>query len=125
MLKVLRPQALAAALPELWSPRVIGEVDEVYVKVARIQGDFPWHHHEDEDELFFVLSGRLRLELEDGAVELGPGEMTIVPKGARHRPVADEECQLILVERKETRHTGDVVSIVTRSLEDQLRPLEG
>lgn len=125
MLNVIRPQALAAALPELWSPRVIGEVDEVFVKVARVHGEFPWHHHEGEDELFFVLSGRLRIELEDGVLDLGPGDLTVIPKGVRHRPVADEECQLILVERKETRHSGEVVSDVTRSIADQLRPLEG
>lgn len=124
MIPVLHPHSLAAALPELWSPRVIGEVDEVFVKVARVQGDFPWHHHENEDELFFVLAGRLRLELEDGVVELGPGEMTVVPKGVRHRPVAVEEVQLLLVERKDTLHTGDVVTEKTRSIADQLRPIE-
>lgn len=123
MIKVVRPQALAAALPELWSPRVIGEVDEVFVKVARGQGEFPWHHHEGEDELFFVLAGRLRIELEDGTLELGPGDMTVIPKGVRHRPVAEEECQLVLIERKDTLHTGDVVSERTRSLTEQLRPL--
>jgi mannose-6-phosphate isomerase-like protein (cupin superfamily) len=122
MIQVRRPRELAAALPELWSPRVIGEVDEVYVKVARVQGDFPWHHHENEDELFFVLEGHLRIELEDGVVELGPGDMTVVPKGVNHRPVAEAEVQLLLVERKNTLHTGNVVTEKTRSLADQLRP---
>lgn len=121
---VLNPTALAARLDELWSPRVIGEVDEHYVKVAKVRGDLDWHQHVDEDELFLVLKGRLRLEFEDGAVELGEGELYIVPKGVSHRPVAGEETLLMLFERKSTRHTGDTVTDKTRSLEEQLRPLD-
>ena len=123
MTKVVSPKAAALSLTEFWSPRVIGEVDESYVKVAKVQGSLAWHAHEHEDELFLVLKGRLRIEMEQGAVELGEGEMVIVPKGVRHNPVADEECLLLLVERKETRHTGDAVTEKTRSLAEQLRPL--
>jgi mannose-6-phosphate isomerase-like protein (cupin superfamily) len=123
MAKVVSPKAAALSLTEFWSPRVIGEVDESYVKVAKVQGSLAWHAHEHEDELFLVLKGRLRIELEQGAVELGEGEMVIVPKGVRHNPVAEEECLLLLVERKETRHTGDAVTEKTRSLAEQLRPL--
>lgn len=121
--KVVSPVAVAASLGELWSPRVIAEVDEVFVKVARVEGEFDWHHHEGEDELFLILEGRLRIDFEDGAVELGPGELVVVPKGVRHRPVAARECRLVLIERKETKHTGEIVTAKTRSIADQLRPL--
>jgi mannose-6-phosphate isomerase-like protein (cupin superfamily) len=120
----VNPKAIATGLTELWSPRVVGEVDEHYVKVAKVHGDIDWHNHADEDELFFVLQGRLRLEFEDDAVELGEGECYVVPRGVRHHPVAEHECLLMLFERKSTKHTGDVVSEKTRSLEEQLRPLD-
>jgi mannose-6-phosphate isomerase-like protein (cupin superfamily) len=105
---------------DLWSPRVIGRVNDQYVKIARIQGEFVWHAHEDEDELFLVLRGRLRIQLEDGEVTLGPGEMVVVPRGVRHNPLAAEECWVMLVEPVSTKHTGDVVSERTRSIEEQL-----
>ena len=117
----LSPEAIAAALPELWSPRVIGEVDDAYVKVARIQGVLAWHSHEAEDELFYVLRGSLRIELENDVVELQAGQMWVVPKGVRHNPVADEECLVLLIERKSTLHTGDVVTDKTRSITEQLK----
>ena len=123
MPKVVSPKEVALALTEHWSPRVIGEVDDVYVKVAAVQGTLAWHSHENEDELFLILKGHLRIEMEDGAVELDEGEMFVVPKGVRHNPVADEECHLLLIERKSTRHTGDVNTEKTRSLEEQLRPV--
>ncbi len=119
---VVTPAAIAASLTELWSPRVIREVDDAYIKVAKVQGTFPWHHHAHEDELFYVLDGRLRIELRDGVVELGPGEMTVIPKGVEHRPSADATCTLMLIERKSTLHTGNVVTAQTRSIEEQLRP---
>lgn len=117
------PRKVAAALTELWSPRVIAEVDDSYVKVAKVQGVFGWHAHTDEDELFLILSGHLRIELEDGAVELDEGDVYVVPKGVRHNPVADEECHVLLIERKSTLHTGDTVNEKTRSIADQLRSL--
>ncbi len=123
MPEVVSPKRIAAALTELWSPRVVGEVDEVYIKVARVHGTLAWHAHDDEDEMFLVLEGRLRIELEDGAVELGEGEMFVVPKGVRHNPVAEQECRLLLVERKATRHTGDVTTERTRTVAEQLRPI--
>jgi len=123
MSSVTSPAAIAASLTELWSPRVVAEVDEAYIKVARVHGTLAWHSHADEDELFFVLKGRLTIEMEDRSVVLGEGEMFVVPKGVRHNPVADEECHLLLIERKTTQHTGDVVTDKTRSLDEQLRPL--
>jgi len=119
----ISPASVAASLTELWSPRVIAEVDDSYIKVAKVQGTFGWHAHPDEDELFLILKGRLRIEMEQGPVELGPGEIFVVPKGTRHNPVAEEECHLMLIERKSTLHTGDTVTDKTRSLAEQLRPL--
>ena len=124
MTQAVSPKDLAASLTELWSPRVIAEVDDAYIKVAKVKGSLVWHSHDEEDELFLVLEGRLRIELEDGAVELGEGELFVVPKGVRHNPVAEEECLLLLVERKSTQHTGDTMTGKTRSVEEQLRAFE-
>lgn len=123
MVKITSPLQIATALTELWSPRVVAEVDDSYVKVAKIQGTLAWHSHENEDELFLVLKGHLRIEMENGNVELGESEMFVVPKGVRHNPVAEQECLVMLIEQKATRHTGDVVTERTRSLAEQLRPL--
>jgi mannose-6-phosphate isomerase-like protein (cupin superfamily) len=123
MAKAVSPGSVAAGLTELWSPRVVAEVDDAYIKVAKVKGSLAWHSHEDEDELFLVLKGRLRIEMEAGTVELKEGELFVVPKGVRHNPVAEEECQVLLVERKSTLHTGDVVTEKTRSIAEQLRPV--
>lgn len=123
MSKTLSPQALAASLSELWSPRVIGEVDDMYVKVAKVQGEMPWHQHDSEDEFFYVLKGEFCLEFEQGPVVLREGEMYIVPKGTRHHPIARSECLLLLFERKSTQHTGDIMTSQTRTIAEQLRPL--
>lgn len=123
MSMVVSPKQIAASLMELWSPRVVGEVDDAYIKFAKVHGSLAWHSHESEDEMFFVLKGRLRIEMEGSAVELGEREMFIVPKGVRHNPVAEEECQLMLIERKSTLHTGKAVTGQTRSLAEQLRPV--
>jgi mannose-6-phosphate isomerase-like protein (cupin superfamily) len=123
MSSVSSPKEAAASLSELWSPRVIAEVDDAYIKVAKVHGSLAWHSHENEDELFLVLKGHLRMEMESGSVELNEGEMFVVPKGVRHNPVAEQECHLMLIERKTTLHTGDIVTEKTRSLADQLRPV--
>jgi len=123
MSAVVSPQQVAASLTELWSPRVVGEVDEAYIKVAKVQGSLVWHSHEAEDELFLVLKGHLRIELEEGAVELDEGQLFVVPKGVRHNPVAEQECHLLLIERKSTLHTGTEITERTRSVAEQLRPL--
>jgi mannose-6-phosphate isomerase-like protein (cupin superfamily) len=120
MLEPVRPERIAAGLAELWSPRVIAELDDSLVKVARVRGRLTWHAHEHEDELFCVLKGTLRIELEERTVVLEQGDVFVVPKGTRHNPVADEECLIMLVERRSTLHTGNEVTERTRSLEDQL-----
>ena len=123
MSAVVSPKQAAAALTELWSPRVVGEVDDAYIKVAKVHGSFAWHSHENEDELFLILKGRLRIEMEGGSVELDEGEMFVVPKGVRHNPVAEQECHLMLIERKSTLHTGNAITEKTRTLAEQLRPV--
>jgi len=121
MSKIVSPIKTAASLTEFWSPRVVAEVDDAYIKVAKVHGSLAWHSHENEDELFFILKGHLRIEMEDCVVELGEGEMFVVPKGVRHNPVAEQECQVMLIERKSTLHTGDTVTAKTRTVAEQLR----
>jgi mannose-6-phosphate isomerase-like protein (cupin superfamily) len=123
MPSVASPKQIAASLTELWSPRVVAEIDDSYVKVAKVHGSLAWHSHDNEDELFLILEGRLRIEMENGTVELNEGEMFVVPKGVRHNPVAEHECLLMLMERKSTLHTGNVVTEKTRSIAEQLRPV--
>jgi mannose-6-phosphate isomerase-like protein (cupin superfamily) len=123
MNKVVSPLDVARRLTELWSPRVVAEVDDSFVKVAKVQGSLTWHSHDDEDELFYVLKGMLRIEMEDRTVEIREGEAFVVPQGVRHNPVAEEECLVMLFERKSTLHTGSEVTEKTRSVEEQLRPV--
>jgi mannose-6-phosphate isomerase-like protein (cupin superfamily) len=118
---VVCPAKIAAALTEHWSPRVIAELDDSYVKVAKVKGTLAWHSHDDEDELFYILKGSLRIEMEDRTVVLSEGDAFVVPKGVRHNPVAEHECHIMLIERKTTLHTGTEATDRTRSLADQLR----
>lgn len=92
---------------EHWSPKIVGELNGQHVKLAKLQGEFLWHHHAEEDELFLVVHGKLRLELRDRTVELHEGEFFIVPRGVEHRPVAAEEVHVLLFEPKTTLNTGD------------------
>jgi mannose-6-phosphate isomerase-like protein (cupin superfamily) len=101
-----------ALIGEHWRPRVVGELNGQEVKLVKFQGAFVWHHHADADELFLGWRGRFRIEFRDRTVELGPGEMLIVPRGVEHRPVADEEVEVLLFEPAETRNTGNVESAV-------------
>lgn len=91
-----------------WSPKVVGELNGQHVKLAKIKGAFVWHHHEDEDELFLVLRGRMKLEFRDRVVELAEGECFIVPRGVEHRPAAEEETHLLVFEPATTLNTGNV-----------------
>ncbi len=120
---VVSPARVAASLNELWSPRVVAELDDSYVKVAKVHGTLAWHSHENEDELFYILKGSLTIEMEDKTVILHEGETFVVPKGVRHNPIAAQECHVMLIERKSTLHTGSAVTAKTRSLAEQLRPL--
>jgi mannose-6-phosphate isomerase-like protein (cupin superfamily) len=114
-----------SALNELWSPRVVGQVNNQYIKVAKIQGEFPWHSHEHEDEMFLVLRGLLsigRSEADGGPVSLRPGEFFVIPRGVRHNTAAVEETWIALIETTTTLHTGSEQTPFTRSIEEQLSP---
>lgn len=119
------PLEIAESLTEYWSPRVIGEVDEHFVKVAKLKGMLTWHDHAGEDEMFYILAGSLKMEMPDRTVHLGAGEMFVVPRAVQHNPVAEEECLVMLFECKTTRHTGDVATDKTRAVEEQLSPGPG
>ena len=113
----------AAALTDHFSPRVIGEVNDVYVKVAKIKGDeIPWHNHPGEDELFYVIDGSLRFEIEGREpFTMRAGDLYIVRRGVNHRVSSAEECSILLVENKSTAHLGDTDSKIARSVAEQLR----
>ena len=96
-----------------WSPKIVADLNDSHVKLAKVQGEFVWHAHAQEDELFMVMKGELTIELRDGRIMLGPGELVVIPRGVEHRPVAAEEVHLLLVEPKGIRHTGDVITART------------
>jgi mannose-6-phosphate isomerase-like protein (cupin superfamily) len=115
-----------SALTELWSPRVVGQVNNQYIKVAKIQGEFPWHTHDHEDEMFLVLRGQLRIGRSDadgGPVSVLPGQFFVVPRGTRHNTSAEEETWIALIETTTTLHTGTEQTPLTRSIAEQLREL--
>jgi len=97
-----------ARFKEQWSPKIVGELNGQMVKLVRFQGEFVWHQHEHEDEMFLVIDGTFRMELRDGNIDLKPGQFLIVPRGVEHRPVAERECQVMLFEPASTLNTGDV-----------------
>jgi mannose-6-phosphate isomerase-like protein (cupin superfamily) len=107
MQKVTLAEAFAS-FSEHWQPRIVGELNGQHVKVAKLLGEFVWHHHEHEDELFLVIRGTLTMELRVGNVELHEGDFFIVPRGVEHRPVAKEEAHVVLFEPATTRNTGNV-----------------
>ena len=97
-----------ALFEEHWSPKIAGEVNDAYVKLVKFQGEFVWHRHEAEDEMFLVVKGRMRMRLRDGDITLEEGEFIIIPRGVEHMPVAEEEAHVLLFEPKTTLNTGDV-----------------
>lgn len=97
-----------ALFSEHWSPKVVGELNGQHVRLAKLLGPFTWHHHDNEDELFLVLHGRLRMELRERTVDVEPGELIIIPRGVEHRPVAEEEVHVLLFEPATTLNTGNV-----------------
>ena len=107
----LEKVSVADALAQVrqpWQPMIVAELNGQQVKVVRLRGEFVWHHHEHEDELFLVVRGRLRMEFRDRVVELGEGELLVVPRGVEHRPVAPEEVEIVLFEPASTLNTGNV-----------------
>ena len=99
---------------EYWSPHIAGELNGQYVKLAKLKGEFVWHKHDDEDELFYIISGTLTIELRDKKIVLNEGEYVIIPRGVEHRPVAEEEVHVMLFEPKSTLNTGDAESELTK-----------
>lgn len=91
-----------------WSPKIVGDLNESYIKLVKLKGEFVWHHHENEDEMFLVIKGRLLIKLRDRDINLEEGEFVIIPKGVEHLPVADEEAHVLLLEPKTTLNTGNV-----------------
>jgi mannose-6-phosphate isomerase-like protein (cupin superfamily) len=96
--------------PDHWKPRIIGEVNDCYLKAVKVKGDFVWHHHENEDELFLVVKGTLRMKFRDHEAVIKEGEFIIVPRGVEHCPIADEETHIVLIEPKSTLNTGNVTN---------------
>lgn len=99
---------------EHWQPRVVGQFNGHDLMVAKVKGEFVWHKHDDTDDFFLVLSGRISIQLRDGAVTLGPGEVFVVPKGVEHRPVAEEESHILLIEPQGTPNTGSAATAAVR-----------
>ena len=108
-----------ARFSDQWSPKIVGEMNGQYVKLAKVQGEIVWHAHDDEDEMFLVTKGRLTIQMRDRDVVLEPGEFFVVPKGVEHAPKAEEETHIILFEPKATAHTGTIDSDMTVATEDQ------
>ncbi len=119
MEKVNLPQKLTL-FSDYWSPKIVGELNGQHVKLAKLKGEFVWHKHDDEDELFFVIKGSLKMEYRDKTVVLNENEFLIVPKGVEHRPVADEEVSIILFEPASTLNTGDIESDMTKHKLDRI-----
>ena len=109
-IKVIDVGAKFGQFQEHWHPRIVAELNDSYVKLAKLKGEFVWHQHENEDELFWVVRGTLTIKLRDRDLVLGPGQMVVIPRGVEHLPVADEEVHVVLLEPKSTVNTGDVHS---------------
>jgi mannose-6-phosphate isomerase-like protein (cupin superfamily) len=92
---------------DLWSPKIVAELNDSYIKLAKLKGEYVWHKHENEDEMFFVISGDLTIELRDTTLSLQPGDIVVIPKGVEHKPVAPSEVHVMLIEPKTTLSTGD------------------
>jgi mannose-6-phosphate isomerase-like protein (cupin superfamily) len=97
-----------ALIGEHWRPKVVGELNGQEIKLVKFQGEFPWHHHEAEDEMFLAVTGSFRIEFRDKTIELNEGEFAIVPRGVEHRPVAEREVEVLLFEPKNVKNTGNI-----------------
>ncbi|HEX9633442.1 MAG TPA: cupin domain-containing protein [Gemmatimonadales bacterium] len=119
-MQVINLDAKLAQFTDQWNPRIVAELNGQHVKLARLQGEFVWHHHEAEDELFLVLRGTLRMQFRDREVAVKPGECIVVPRGVEHRPVADDEVHVLLFEPASTLNTGNVRNERTRERLERL-----
>ncbi|WP_407525247.1 cupin domain-containing protein [Methylobacterium oryzisoli] len=114
-MRAIRLEDKLSAFTEHWSPKIVTQFNGHDVMVVKVQGEFVWHAHPDTDDLFLVLKGRLTIQLRDGEVHLGPGDLYVVPKGVEHRPVADEEVHLLLIEPAGTPNTGDPATAAVKT----------
>ncbi len=96
-----------ALFSEHWSPKIVAKMNDYYFKLVKVEGEFVWHSHPDTDEVFLIVQGEMRIDFRGGAVELKQGELLVVPRGADHRPYAERECQILLLEPEKTINTGD------------------
>lgn len=110
MLKVIRPQEKLALFKEHWTPRLVGQVNDTAVKLVKFQGEFHWHYHAHEDEMFYVIQGSFMMRLRDGDVTVREGEFIIIPKGVEHMPYAPDEVHVMLIEPASTLNTGNIVN---------------
>jgi quercetin dioxygenase-like cupin family protein len=109
------------SLDNFFSPKIIGEVNDQYIKVVKIKGqEVPWHKHENEDELFYVVEGEFLMEIENlPSIQIKKGDLHVIKKGISHRVSSTEECHIMLIESKSTKHTGEVMVAITKSIEEQ------
>jgi mannose-6-phosphate isomerase-like protein (cupin superfamily) len=114
MLAKIDPSQKFHTFSDYWSPRIVGEVNDSFVKLVKIKGEFVWHHHKEEDEMFLVVKGKFTMKLRDGDQEINEGEFIIIPRGVEHCPVAEQECHILLFEPKSTLNTGNVRSERTK-----------
>jgi len=119
--QIINIQKEAEKLIDYFSPKIISEVNNEYVKIAKIKGeDIPWHNHENEDELFYIIDGNLLMEIENKpSFTMKTGDLYVVPKGVNHRVSSSDECLIMLIETKSTKHTGDVITPITKSIDNQ------
>src|SRR5436190_15482253 len=108
MIEKVNLQQKLSLFSEHWSPKIVGELNGQHVKLVKVQGEFTWHHHDDEDELFLVIDGSLTIKLQDRDILLNEGEFVIIPKGVEHKPVAEQEAHILLLEPASTLNTGNV-----------------
>lgn len=109
-MNVIDVEEKLSKISEFWSPKIVGELNGQFVKLAKLKGEFVWHHHEDEDELFMVIKGELIIKLKDEDIALKKGQFFIIPKGVEHLPVAENECHVMLFEPKSVLNTGNIVN---------------
>jgi len=113
MVKVINLEDKFRKFDDFWSPKIIGRVDNYDVKIVKTKGELVRHDHKDEDELFYVIKGKFSIELDEGTIHIGPGELAVIPKGIMHKPFAAEETWLLVLESSKIKHTGDVVTEMT------------
>lgn len=112
--------AKLALFNDYWSPKIIGDLNDSHIKLAKFKGEFVWHKHDNEDELFFIIKGCLLIRLRDQDIYLNEGEFIIIPKGVEHLPIAKEEVHVMLIEPKTTINTGDATSTLTKKMLDRI-----